>query len=85
METNKMFIVDKDGTEIEVEILFTFENEEYGKQYVLYVNPNGNPEDVFVSSYDDEGNLNVVEDEEELEMVEEVLGAFTDEEETEEA
>ncbi|MEA5017744.1 MAG: DUF1292 domain-containing protein [Erysipelotrichaceae bacterium] len=85
METNKMFIVDKDGTEIEVEILFTFENEEYGKQYVLYVNPNGNPEDVFVSSYDDEGNLNVVEDEEELAMVEEVLGAFTDEEETEEA
>ena len=80
-----MFIVDKDGTEIEVEILFTFENEEYGKQYVLYVNPNGNPEDVFVSSYDDEGNLNVVEDEEELAMVEEVLGAFTDEEETEEA
>ncbi|MEA5026559.1 MAG: DUF1292 domain-containing protein [Erysipelotrichaceae bacterium] len=84
MDTNKMFIVDKDGKEIEVDILFTFENEQYGKQYVLYQDPNGNDEEVYVSSYDDEGNLIAVEDESELAMINEVLGAFNNEEETEE-
>jgi len=79
MDTNKMFIIDKDDNEVEVEILFTFENEEYGKQYVLYQDPNGSDEDVFVSSYDEEGNLMAVEDEAELAMIDEVLGAFNDE------
>ncbi len=83
MDTNKMFIIDEEGNEIEVDILFTFDSELYGKKYVLYQNPNGDQEEVFVSSYDDEGNLNSVEDEEELAMVEEVLGAFIDEEEKE--
>jgi uncharacterized protein YrzB (UPF0473 family) len=83
MDTNKMFIIDEEGNEIEVDILFTFDSDLYGKKYVLYQNPNGDQEEVFVSSYDDEGNLNSVEDEEELAMVEEVLGAFIDEEEKE--
>lgn len=81
MDDNKMFIIDEKGNEIEVDILFTFDSDLYGKKYVLYQNPNGDLEEVFVSSYDDEGNLNSVEDEEELAMVEEVLGAFVDEEE----
>lgn len=81
MDDNKMFIIDEEGNEIEVDILFTFDSDLYGKKYVLYQNPNGDLEEVFVSSYDDEGNLNSVEDEEELAMVEEVLGAFVDEEE----
>jgi uncharacterized protein YrzB (UPF0473 family) len=83
MDTNKMFIIDEEGNEIEVDILFTFDSDLYGKKYVLYQNPKGDQEAVFVSSYDDEGNLNSVEDEEELAMVEEVLGAFIDEEEKE--
>ena len=81
MDNNKMFIIDDNGNEIEVEILFTFENEEYGKKYVLYQDPNGDDEEVFVSSYDDEGNLESVEAEDELAMIEEVLGAFADEKE----
>ncbi len=81
MDDNKMFIIDEEGNEKEVDILFTFDSDLYGKKYVLYQNPNGDLEEVFVSSYDDEGNLNSVEDEEELAMVEEVLGAFVDEEE----
>jgi len=84
MDTNKMFIIDKDDNEVEVEILFTFENEEYGKQYVLYQDPNGSTEDVFVSSYDEDGNLTAVEDEAELAMIDEVLGAFNDEEDKKE-
>ncbi|MDD2591749.1 MAG: DUF1292 domain-containing protein [Erysipelotrichaceae bacterium] len=83
MDTNKMFIIDDNGNEVEVDILFTFESEEYGKKYVLYQDPNGDEEEVFVSSYDDEGNLEPVEEENELAMVEEVLGAFVDEKEKE--
>ena len=83
MDTNKMFIIDDNGNEVEVDILFTFESEEYGKKYVLYQDPNGDEEEVFVSSYDDEGNLEPVEEENELAMVDEVLGAFVDEKEKE--
>ena len=55
-----MFIIDEEGNEIEVDILFTFDSDLYGKKYVLYQNPNGDQEEVFVSSYDDEGNLQLV-------------------------
>jgi len=78
---NKMYIYDDAGTEIEMEILFTFESEDYGKNYVLYYNPNDEEDQVFVSSFDDEGNLLDVTDAEEWAMVEEVYGAFIEDEE----
>ena len=81
MDENKMYVTDDNGNEFEVDILFTFENEEYGKKYVLYQDPSGEKEEVFVSSYDDDGNLFEVTDEKELEMINEVLGAFDSEEE----
>ena len=78
---NKMFIYDDAGNEIEMEILFTFEGEDYGKNYVLYYNPNDEDDQVFVSSFDEEGNLLDVTDAKEWEMVEEVYGAFIEDEE----
>jgi Protein of unknown function (DUF1292). len=78
---NKMYIYDDAGNEIEMEILFTFESEDYSKNYVLYYNPNDEEDQVFVSSFDDEGNLLDVTDAEEWAMVEEVYGAFIEDEE----
>ena len=50
MEENQLVVINDDGTEIVMEILFTFDNEEYDKQYVLYVDPNDESGQVFVSS-----------------------------------
>lgn len=76
MDENKITVVNDDGTETEMDILFTFENEEYDKQYVLYVDPEDDSGQVFVSSYTEEGELFSVEDESEWDMVEEVFQAF---------
>lgn len=84
LETNSLFVKDEDGSEKEMEILFTFEDEERKKNYVVFCDPNADDEEVFASVYDDEGNLLPIESEAEWNMVEEVLGAFQEEEETDE-
>jgi len=79
---NKIVLVDDLGNEKEFEILLTFENEETNKKYVYYYDSNIEDEDeaqLYVSAYDDEGNLFEVEDGEEAEMVEEVYNTFLDE------
>lgn len=76
MDENKLTVVDDQGVETEMDILFTFENEEFDKQYVLYVDPEDESGQVFVSHYTEEGELFSVEDEDEWNMVEEVFQAF---------
>lgn len=80
LESKTMYVEDKDGNEVEMEIIFTFDNEERGKQYVVFQDPKNEEGEMFASCYDDEGNLTPIETEEEWSMVEEVLGAFLDEE-----
>ncbi|WP_294561982.1 DUF1292 domain-containing protein [uncultured Traorella sp.] len=80
LDSNTLYVKDDNGKEVAMEILFTFANEEMGKQYVVFVDPNDDSGEVFASCYDDEGNLLPIETESEWEMVEEVLGAFNEEE-----
>ena len=76
-------LVSDDGQEYEMRILLTFDNEETGKHYVFITDlePNADAEEqnVLVYTYDDDGNLEPVTDEEEFAMCEEVLLAFTEE------
>ncbi len=83
-ESRKIIVLDDEGKEVEMEIMFTFN--ENGKNYVVFFDPNTeNKEiDVNVAVYDDEGNLFPVETDEEWEMIEEVIGAFLDDQESEE-
>ena len=83
LETNTMFVTDESGNEKEMEILFTFEDEEKGRKYVVFADPEDEGEEVFASAYDDEGNLMPVETDEEWQMIEEVIGAFVEDEEAE--
>lgn len=76
MEANKIQVVDKDGNEVEFEVLFTFDNEDTGKKYVLYYDPEQEEANVFASVYDDEGKLFEIEDPKEWEMIEEVFQSF---------
>ncbi|MGL5979153.1 MAG: DUF1292 domain-containing protein [Erysipelotrichaceae bacterium] len=77
-ETNSIFITDETGKEKEMEILFTFEDGERKKKYVLFIDPQDDSGEVFASAYDEEGNLYQVTDQEEWAMIEEVLGAFAE-------
>lgn len=84
LETNTLFVRDESGKEVEMEILFTFEDEATKKKYVVFEDPNDEDGEVFASAYDDEGNLLPVETDSEWQMIEEVLGAFSAEDENEE-
>ena len=83
LETNTMFVTDESGNEKEMEILFTFEDEEKGRKYLVFADPEDEGEEVFASAYDDEGNLMPVETDEEWQMIE-VIGAFQEDEGAEE-
>ena len=80
LDSNSLYVVDEDGSEKRMTILFTFENEQYGRQYVVFEDPQDDSGQVFASAFDDEGSLLPLESEEELAMVEEVIGAFAEDE-----
>lgn len=73
-EANTLVITDEEGNEKEYVILFTFDYEETGKQYVVVQDPE-NEEDVFGFSYTDDGELAPLE-EDEYPLVAEVLEAW---------
>ena len=73
MSENSIFIIDDDGKEIEMKIYFTFDANE--KQYVI-VYEEGKEDDLYALSYDDEGNIFPVDDEEEMAMIEEVVSGY---------
>ncbi|HZJ86035.1 MAG TPA: DUF1292 domain-containing protein [Erysipelotrichaceae bacterium] len=80
----KVTIYDEEGNEVEnLEILFEFEAE--GENYVLLYDPVKDDGNVMAFKYDKEdkgeGNLNPIETDAEWDMIEEVLGAFEDEQE----
>lgn len=81
LESNTLYVYDENGKEMQMEILFTFENEEKGKKYVVFADPQDESGEVYASAYDDAGNLLPIETDEEWSMVEEVLGAFSQDEE----
>ncbi len=80
LESNTLYVHDEDGKEMEMEILFTFENEEKQRKYVVFSDPQDESGEVYASAYDEAGNLLPIESEEEWAMVEEVLGAFSEDE-----
>ncbi len=72
---NEIQIYDEEGNEYLFNILFTYENEERGAEYVFVYDP-AKPEDIFVMKYNEDGELFEVTDEEELAEADEVLGAY---------
>ena len=76
LESKSLFVKDETGKEVEMEILFTFDDDQKNKKYVVFTNPADDNDEVFASCYDEEGNLLPIDTDEEWAMVEEVLGAF---------
>lgn len=76
MSENSIFITDDNGKEVEMKIYLTFEAN--NKKYVV-VYSNDNEDELYSFVYDDDGNLFQIESDEELEMVDEVVGAYEQE------
>ena len=79
---DKILITKEDGTEVEMTILLTFDNEENGRSYVLYYDENDDSGDVFPFYYDEKDHsLHELETKEEWDMANEVLESFLEEDE----
>lgn len=70
---NYIYITDENNNEVAMEILFTFDYED--KHYVIVHEPN-DQDNFYPFIYDEDGNLEVVEDEEEFNMILEVFESF---------
>ncbi len=89
-DDRKLIVVDENGKELEMEVLFTFEADEEdpkfkGNKYILYFNPQDEEPQVYASKYDNEGNLYPIDEDskDEWDMIEEVYNTFIDDEEEE--
>lgn len=77
MREDAIYITDENGKEVEMRIFLTFDIND--KKYVLVYNDD-NLDDLYPFIYDEEGNLYQVESDEELQLIEEVLSAYEEEE-----
>ena len=78
-QSNRITITDENGQEKELTILFTFESKDLNQKFVLFTDPQSENGDVYAYSYDDEGNMESVTDEDTWNMCQEVLGAYQQE------
>jgi uncharacterized protein YrzB (UPF0473 family) len=78
-----LFIINDEGVEEEFNIILTFTNPDTEVKYVIFQEL-GEDEQVYAASYTEEsdiaGTLTMVEDDDEFDMIQEVLDAFSDEE-----
>jgi len=81
MDNETIFVVDESGKEKEMTVLFTVESTVSKKNIVCYFDPEDEEGQVFASIYDEAGNLFAIEDEKEWDFIEEVFGAFLDDNE----
>jgi len=82
---NKFTVIDKDGKEVECEVLFTFESEETEKNYIVYTDNtkdiNGNVR-VFASIYDpsrEDSELMPIKSNKEWKIIETILESIQEE------
>ena len=85
MKKNTFSMLDENGVEVVYDVLFTFESEETGKNYIVYTDnqkdEKGNIE-VYASIYhpeDNNGRLEAIETEKEWKVIETILETLQEE------
>ena len=85
MKKNSFSMLDENGKEIVYDVLFTFESEETGKNYIVYTDntkdETGNIE-VYASIYhpeDPKGKLEAIETDKEWKVIETILDTLQEE------
>ncbi|MFD3449302.1 DUF1292 domain-containing protein [Microbacteriaceae bacterium 4G12] len=91
IEENQITIVDEEGNEHLCDIVFTFESDQFGEKFYVVFSPVGEFDEegdriydaavVIQNETEEGGRLVELESEEEWEMVQEVFGAFLEDEE----
>lgn len=81
-------VYDNEGNKKDMEVLFTYVNDERGTNYIFFYDPE-DPENVIPMRYvkvnDEEFSLEDIDDDEEYEEVEEVFNAYMDDPKIQEA
>ena len=72
----QMVVIDNEGKEHLMQILFTYDNEERKTSYVFFYDTEDKDEEVVVMRYLENGELEPIEDDEEYDEVEEVFNAW---------
>lgn len=72
----EIIIIDDDGKESKMEILFTYKNEERKADYVLYFDP-AKQDQIFAARYEGDRLIGITDDEE-WDEIEEVLDSYQD-------
>jgi uncharacterized protein YrzB (UPF0473 family) len=85
MKKNSFSMLDENGNEVVYDVLFTFESEETGKNYIVYTDnkrdASGNVE-VYASTYqpdDPHSKLEAIETEKEWKVIETILDTLQEE------
>lgn len=85
MNKNSFSMIDENGNETFYDVLFTFENDENGKNYIVYTDnekdESGNIE-VYASIYypdDDTGRLDAIESDKEWKTIDTILQTLQEE------
>ena len=85
MKNNSFTMLDENGKEVVYEVLFTFESDETGKNYIAYTDnardESGNIQ-VYASSYnpdDPQSKLEAIESEKEWKVIETILETLQEE------
>ena len=85
MEKNTFSMLDENGNEVVYDVLFTFESDETGKNYICYTDnqkdENGNIE-VYASIYypdEDNGKLEAIKTDKEWKVIETILESLQEE------
>ena len=76
-QEKQITIVDEQGNEHLMQVLFTYDNEERKTSYVFFYSLE-NPDEVFAMRYKDNGELEEIEDPDEYAEVEEVFNVYED-------
>ena len=85
MKNNTFSMIDENGNEVVYDVLFTFESDETGKNYIVYTDNSkdeqGNIE-VYASIYypeDENGRLEAIETDKEWKIIETILETLQEE------
>ena len=85
MKKNSFSMIDENGKEVIYDVLFTFENDETHKNYIVYTDNHKDSEgniEVYASTYDpgdEEAKLEAIETEQEWKIIETILETLQEE------
>ena len=79
-QDNKVIFVDEQGRKTELNILFTYQNKERGREYVLFYDE-ANPSEIIAGYLSENNKILDIEDDDEYDELDEVLKSFLDEQE----